>query len=638
MVTYRSHFVAAVFMLMLVCSLAVIIPVFAQETPPAPTVAPAESAIPAAPEAPPAPPTETVVTPSSEATPAPVVPAEAGPAPAAPATETLEVPAPIVDVIITGNQQIPTEDILKVVQSKAGGRFSDADVARDRQAISNLGWFQRVSADQEALDDGIRITFRVIENPVITGIQFEGNRELSRDELLAVMKTTPNQLYNARMLTADVERIERLYASKGFILALVRSQQMSNEGVLTLSIAEGVIEAIRITGNSHTKTYAIQRYLKTKVGETYNDAKVARDIARLNALGWFETVRRDAEVGSEAGKVIVIITVVEKKRSGMVSFGGGYSSTQGAVAFVDLSKGNLGGNGQQASIRGEFGGRTSYELGYQNPWVMNPETRMSIGLYDRLILREAFATDESSNPVHILYDERRSGGNILFGRPLSDRTTAFLGIRMDNISIEDVSETEAPFLDDAVFAPRDVRSISLAGVNDTRNDPYNPRAGTYQRYAAEFAGIIGGVDFNKYTLETRKFFPMGRKNALALRLMGGKITGDPPYLEQFLIGGTESMRGFPNDRFAGVNMAVFNTEYRFPLTDNLLGVLFVDLGDAWGTVSDSDTSVDAIHESFSLHTGYGVGVRVKTPIGPFRLDLGFSEEGTETHFSVRNMF
>ncbi|MCJ7750906.1 MAG: outer membrane protein assembly factor, partial [Armatimonadetes bacterium] len=76
-----------------------------------------------------------------------------------------------------------------------------------------------------------------------------------------------------------------------------------------------------------------------------------------------ETVRRDAEVGTEPGKVIVVITVVEKRRTGTVSVGGGYSSVQGIVGFVDLTKSNLTGNGQAVSIRGEFGGQTSYEFG-----------------------------------------------------------------------------------------------------------------------------------------------------------------------------------------------------------------------------------------------------------------------------------
>lgn len=634
MMASRHRIVAAVLMLILTGMGVVVSPLFAGEP------AAGATAITASPPVEATPPADvSVMAPVAEAAPTTPAGAVADTVVAPPPQEPLEVPAPIVEVVVAGNERIATGDLLKVVTSTAGGRFSEEQVARDRQAIVNLGWFQRVSVDRESLEDGVRITFRVIENPVISAIQFDGNREINAEELQSVMETKPGQVYNGRRLTLEVQRIEALYSSKGFILALVRSQQMSGEGVLTLSIAEGVIEAMRITGNSHTKTYAIQRYLKTQVGETYNDAKVARDMARLNALGWFETVRRDAEVGSEAGKVIVIITVVEKKRTGMVSFGGGYSSSSGMVAFIDLSKGNLAGNGQQVSVRGEFGGRTSYELGYQNPWVMTPETRLSVGLYDRLIQREAFVTDDD-NTLNLLYDERRSGGNLLLGRPLSDRTTAFVGLRLDKVSVEGVSEDESQYLKGSAFDPRDVRSISLAGVNDTRTDPYNPRSGVYQRYATEFAGLFGGVDFNKYTIEARRFFPVGKRNAVATRLMGGAITGDPPYLERFLIGGSESLRGFPNDRFVGTKMAIFNAEFRFPMSDNLLGVLFADVGDAWGSEDDDGTSssVDTIHQDFSLSIGYGVGIRVKTPIGPFRLDLGFSEEGTETHFSVRNMF
>ena len=41
---------------------------------------------------------------------------------------------------------------------------------------------------------------------------------------------------------------------------------------------------------------------------------------------------------------------------------------------------------------------------------------------------------------------------------------------------------------------------------------------------------------------------------------------------------------------------------------------------------------------FGLHAGAGFGIRVGTPIGPLRLDFGFSAEGSRTHFSIGNVF
>ncbi len=551
------------------------------------------------------------------------------------------VPAPIASIAVTGNQQVPADDILHALKSQVGAQFSEEQVARDRQAVLALGWFQRVAIDREVVENGIRLIVRVVENPVIKEIRFDGLRELTQQDLLAVMKAKPGELYNAGRLARDAQAIEDLYRSKGFILAMVIDQRVSEQGALTLTIAEGVIEAVKIAGNTRTKTYLIQRYVRTQQGETYNDTKVARDVSRLMALGYFETVRRDAEVGREPGKVVLVITVVERRRTGVASIGGGYSSAQGLVGFVDVVKANLGGTGQTVSLRGEFGGRTSYELGYRHPWVATPETRLSLGLYNRLIVREAFVTPEGEDARSILYDERRTGGNLTLGRPLSDYTTLYLGFRSDDVSISGLTEDEEKYLESPAFEPRQVRSITLAGIKDTRNDLYNPSQGGYQQLSTEVAGVFGGADFNKYAAEVRRYFPLGKKNVLALRLLGGAITGDAPYLEQFLIGGRESLRGYRDDRFAGSHMAILNTEYRFPLSENLLGVVFVDVGDAWGgtLAATTDSTLDSIaHPSFEPHVGYGLGIRVRTPIGPLRLDLGFSEEGTETHFGVRQMF
>ena len=555
------------------------------------------------------------------------------PVPSAPAA----IPAPITSVEVVGNEQIPTEDILAAIGSTVGLRYSEEQVAQDRKAVLALGWFKTVAVERESLETGIRLVFRTSENTVVTDIQLEGIRELTRDELLAVMETKPGDVYNLPRLRRDWDTMEALYHSKGFILAQVEMPRMTQEGVLRLSIAEGEIEAIEIRGNTRTKTHVIRRYLRTKVGDTYNEVKLARDIARLMSLQLFETVNRDADAGEEWGKAVVIINVVEKRKSGEATFGGGYSSVEGFVGFVDVSKGNLFGTGQMASVRAEFGGRTSYELGYRHPWIMTPETRMNLGIYNRLILREVVVTPEEGGEQTVLYDERRKGGNITFGRPLSDRTTVYLSLRRDDLSISDLDEAEQGFLAGTTFQPSSVRSLSLAATTDTRDNRYNPRKGSFRQVSAEFAGIFGGADFTKYSADFRRYFRISANSVIAMRLLGGIVSGDAPYLEQFLIGGSETLRGYRSDRFAGARMAVLNAEYRFPVTENLLGVVFVDVGDAWGGSIADDPFVlgDA---SYDTNLGYGAGIRVRTPIGPLRLDLGFSEEGTETHFGLSHMF
>lgn len=596
--------------------------------------------------------------PAAEMTPAPEGPPAAGTmsapaaeesAPAATvATPALEEPAVvppsaeplgiITSVEVQGYERIALADILAAVTSKVGAVYSEEGVKRDRDAIFALGWFEHVYAERETTEVGIRLVFHVVENPVVSEITFEGATVMSRDQLLGVMKTRPGAVFNRARLADDSRAIDKLYSAEGYILVIVLPPRMTADGVLTLEIAEGVIEAIKVAGNTRTKDYVIRRYIRTKPGDVYNYRKVAADVGRLSNTRWFETVGQSAEVGSEPGKVILAITIVEKKRTGQATVGGGYSSVQGIVAFVDLTKDNLRGTGQMVSVRGEFGGRDSYELYYRHPWIATPETRLNLGVYNRLVVREAFVNPPEGEVESVLYDERRTGGSITFGRPLTDRTTAYLGVRNDRVSVTGVSEEDEPLITGPVFEPRDVRSVTTALASDFRDNRDYPRRGGFYQLSAEFAGWLGGSsDFDKYSADARRYFPIGKKPSLAMRLLGGTITGDAPYLEQFLIGGSESLRGYRTDRFAGSHMVLLNSELRFPIGKKLVGVGFVDIGDAWGGAIAADPTVSG-DTSFTAHVGYGIGVRVATPIGPLRLDIGFSEEGTETHFGIAQMF
>ena len=76
---------------------------------------------------------------------------------------------------------------------------------------------------------------------------------------------------------------------------------------------------------------------------------------------------------------------------------------------------------------------------------------------------------------------------------------------------------------------------------------------------------------------------------------------------------------------------LWNNELRFPISESLQGVLFIDVGDAWQGAYAAQFG-DA---TYDLHYGYGLGIRVITPIGPLRLDYGFNGEGGhQFHFGV----
>ena len=214
-------------------------PLFAGETPgPAPAAPPpAETAPGHAPGDP--------ARPAAPAVVAPAPPPAAEPVPAAP-------PVLITSIEVAGAGQIKSDDILAAVSSKMGGVYTEAQVSRDRQAIVDLGWFETVSVERESTEAGIRLVFRVVENPVITDLHFDGATVFKPERLLAVMKLKSGTVFNSRLMYQDSQAITKLYASEGYILATVLGRDMNASGVLTIGVAEGVIEAVRVGGQHAT--------------------------------------------------------------------------------------------------------------------------------------------------------------------------------------------------------------------------------------------------------------------------------------------------------------------------------------------------------------------------------------------------
>ncbi len=163
------------------------------------------------------------------------------------------------------------------------------------------------------------------------------------------------------------------------------------------------------------------------------------------------------------------------------------------------------------------------------------------------------------------------------------------------------------------------------------------------------SGVFGSVNFAKGILDWRQYIslqgprpknkPDARRSVVAVRLMFGASAGQLPFFEQYFIGGADTLRGYREDRFWGSNMLLGSVEFRQPLANALTGVLFMDGGDAWG---GSYTNVNILGftqtPDFHPHLGVGFGIRVRTPLGPLRLDFGFGSEGARTHFSIGNVF
>jgi len=210
-----------------------------------------------------------------------------------PAANSAPAAPTVVAVSVTGNTHIPTDRILAVVRTKVGDPFDPAIVQQDLRAIADLGFF----ADQappiiKQRPDGVAVTFRVIENPVVTSIRFNGDKSVSADTLLALMDTAPGQVFNLKTYQQDVLKINSYYDKIGFggqVASHVTDVNITPQGVLTLTIQEGLtVRNIIITeppdADPLLPPNVIKGALVTKPGSPYSEEQRNKDEDALKAL------------------------------------------------------------------------------------------------------------------------------------------------------------------------------------------------------------------------------------------------------------------------------------------------------------------------------------------------------------------
>ena len=179
----------------------------------------------------------------------------------------------IVSVDVTGNLHVPTQTIMTVVQARPGQPYDPKVVQEDLARINALGYFADIAPPLiRQRPGGIAITYRVVENPVISKIVFAGNQKVPSDTLLALMDLSVGQVFNTNTFRQDVLKINNYYERIGYggqVPTHVKDINLDPQtGALTLTIQEGlVVRHIIIGGDPLLPTPTTRRCRSsTKIG------------------------------------------------------------------------------------------------------------------------------------------------------------------------------------------------------------------------------------------------------------------------------------------------------------------------------------------------------------------------------------
>lgn len=545
----------------------------------------------------------------------------------------------VVSVDVVGNEKIAKEDILNVLTIKAGDKFNIKNIEQDRNNIYNTGYFYDNYPSYEIVPEGVKITYHVMENPVLNSVEILGNQVYSTDKIEDMLTVKKGEILNIRQLNTDLANIEASYRQDGYILAKLRDISIDESGNLTLTFNEGILEGYVVKGNDKTKDYVITREMRIKPGEVFDAKKARRSMQRVYNLGFFEDVSVKILPGKEdPNNIIMELTVIEK-RTGSFGIGAGYSSEDGLLGMVSVSDSNFMGIGDSVKAMYEFGGEdgddSGYSISYTKPWLDEKETTGTFRIYDR-----KFEYDDYDNGGDLIetYDKKNQGYELNFGRPTDEYTMNYLGFKINNTEyrghedgLDRSKNTE--WLDNNFG---ETRSIIASQVRDTRDNIFYPTEGTRTSLSVEYAGLGGDFDYTKLTGSVQKYYKVGHAQVLALRGSAGYANEDLPEAALFEVGGQNSVRGYRDGQFSGNRMLMGTMEYRFPLMNKVQGALFTDVGDAWGGKSWGSWS--SIEEDLDLHASVGLGLQMQTPIGALRLDYGWGEDGGRLHFNVGGNF
>lgn len=115
-----------------------------------------------------------------------------------------------------GNERIDSGAILRKITTKSGDFYDPEQLRQDLKAVFAMGYFENVEIESTDTGKGKKITFRVIEKPVISRVLISGTDEIDEQEVRDAASIMPNTILNPTRLNDALQRISEMYKSKGF--------------------------------------------------------------------------------------------------------------------------------------------------------------------------------------------------------------------------------------------------------------------------------------------------------------------------------------------------------------------------------------------------------------------------------------
>lgn len=544
----------------------------------------------------------------------------------------------VASIDIEGLQTRKKEEYLKNLPIKPGDIFVPQKAVDGAQKIFDSGYFSTVEPkiDRKA-DNTVSIVYEVKENPAIQSISFEGNTLYKDAELEKALGIKKGEILNGNLLNPDKNGIIKLYNKDGYSVARIESINVSNEGDIKIGLSEGVVDSVEFEKAPsrkdnerqsekrsvlRTKPYIFERVQKIKPGQIFQTKNIKDTVEELYRTGMFTSIEPVLEGKEDDPNARVVKLLVEERPTTTINGSISYGTSVGLVGELKLADSNFLGKGQDAAITlsASNKGDKTFDISWFDPWIRGTERVQAGGtIYWNV------SVDDNADPDEV-EKVKKIGTRWTIGKGLNSDLYVRLAARYDHY--------EELFSNKKVNDKYNLLAVGPSLIYDTRNNQYSPTKGIYSIFSYERGELINDPrKYDQFEADLRAYHPtfFGDKNVMAYRVAWGSTGSGTPEALRFSIGGAESIRGYDYSAFDGYDKFHATIENRTKINDTLQLVAFFDIGNAWQKESKDPITGKKIykpnrkdaHDFKDLKKGYGVGVRLNTPIGPLRFDYGW---------------
>lgn len=203
-----------------------------------------------------------------------------------------EQPQIIGRILVEGNQRIESRTVLSYLLVRPGDAFDEERIGLSVRALGATGLFADIQIETRGTD----LVIRVLENPIINRILFEGNNAVTTERLEEETEAEPRQTFTLSRVEQDVQRILEVYRRAGRFAATVTPQYKvlpQNRADLIFVIDEGPttgVRSINFIGNEAYPDDRLRREITTRQSrwwrffeqaDNYNPGQVEYDRSQL---------------------------------------------------------------------------------------------------------------------------------------------------------------------------------------------------------------------------------------------------------------------------------------------------------------------------------------------------------------------